>query len=119
MKDHSKFFNESKLIRILKKHALSLGSKLIYQILVLLHLLKSDKTPRKTKLAIVAALGYFVFPLDAIPDFLPGGWIDDGIVIVKLLKSIQSAVTPEIEQEAQGSYQKIFKKPYGDKNIKE
>lgn len=43
--------------------------------------------PLNTVIALLAALVYFVSPIDAIPDFLPGiGYIDDALIIAMTLK---------------------------------
>ena len=43
--------------------------------------------------AIVFAIVYFLFPADAIPDFIPGiGWIDDVFVFSLVLKSFSSQI---------------------------
>ena len=40
------------------------------------------KTPRKVKMVLFAALGYFVLPIDAVPDVLAGlGFTDDATVL--------------------------------------
>jgi uncharacterized membrane protein YkvA (DUF1232 family) len=39
---------------------------------------RDPRVPRWRKLAGLLAVAYFIFPLDAIPDFLPIlGWLDD------------------------------------------
>ena len=44
------------------------------------------QTPRKVKLTLFAALGYFVMPVDAIPDVLAGlGFTDDATVLATAL----------------------------------
>lgn len=44
------------------------------------------KTPAKVKLVLFAALGYFVLPIDAIPDVLTGlGFTDDATVLATAL----------------------------------
>ncbi|MEL6857198.1 MAG: YkvA family protein [Pseudomonadota bacterium] len=43
-------------------------------------------TPMKVKLVLFSALGYFVLPVDAIPDFLTGlGFTDDATVLATAL----------------------------------
>jgi len=43
----------------------------------------------QTLVAIVAAMIYFINPLDLIPDFIPGlGYVDDAALIAWLLKSL-------------------------------
>ncbi|MEM1391136.1 MAG: YkvA family protein [Pseudomonadota bacterium] len=45
-----------------------------------------SQTPRKVKLTLFAALGYFVMPVDAIPDVLAGlGFTDDATVLATAL----------------------------------
>ena len=49
--------------------------------------------PKGTLLAIISALVYFVSPIDAIPDFIPGlGFADDAAVIAFCLNKIDSDV---------------------------
>jgi uncharacterized membrane protein YkvA (DUF1232 family) len=68
---------------------------------VLLYLiLVEKKTPPYVKLAIIAALGYFICPIDAIPDYLPFGYVDDLAVMTVLLTSIEAYVTEEMRQKA-------------------
>ncbi|MEP1142979.1 MAG: YkvA family protein [Henriciella sp.] len=44
------------------------------------------ETPFKVKLVLFSALGYFVLPVDAIPDFLTGlGFTDDATVLATAL----------------------------------
>lgn len=44
------------------------------------------ETPLKVKLVLFSALGYFVLPVDAIPDFLTGlGFTDDATVLATAL----------------------------------
>ena len=48
--------------------------------------LKRDSTPIWAKTAILGALGYFICPVDAIPDLIPGvGYTDDfGVMMAAL-----------------------------------
>ena len=44
----------------------------------------------QTKSLIVAALAYFVSPVDLVPDAVPGfGWADDALVIVTALHMLE------------------------------
>jgi uncharacterized membrane protein YkvA (DUF1232 family) len=45
--------------------------------------------PRRSKLLLVALVGYLALPVDLIPDFLPGiGHIDDLFVVAFALRAI-------------------------------
>ncbi|HET7774375.1 MAG TPA: YkvA family protein, partial [Burkholderiaceae bacterium] len=48
--------------------------------------LRDRRTPKRAKLAMLAAFGYLVMPIDLIPDLFVGlGWIDDLAVVSGLL----------------------------------
>jgi uncharacterized membrane protein YkvA (DUF1232 family) len=48
--------------------------------------------PKKTIVLIITALIYFISPIDLIPDWLPGGFIDDAALITWVLQSMSSDV---------------------------
>jgi uncharacterized membrane protein YkvA (DUF1232 family) len=53
-------------------------------------------TPVQVKAALVAALAYFVLPLDAVPDVLPGvGFTDDAAVLLTALRMVAGHLRPE------------------------
>ena len=64
--------------------------------------------PLKTKLAIYGALGYFILPIDAIPDFLPLGFSDDAAALVPAFMLASAYITPEIEEMAKKKADKWF-----------
>lgn len=50
-----------------------------------LDVVKSDETPLSAKILLFAAVAYFLWPFDLIPDFIPViGYLDD-LIIVPLL----------------------------------
>ena len=66
--------------------------------LVLLKRLVSDpRVPRKSKLILGATIVYLVFPIDVVPDFVPGiGQLDDVVVALLALHSILNRVDDEV-----------------------
>mgnify|MGYP000975978726 FL=1 len=93
----------------LKRYAKTAGMKVVYPALLLHYLLKSDQVPVKAKLILSAALGYFVLPIDIIPDFAPlVGFADDLGVILMVLKQMATYVTPEIKNQARKHLRKWF-----------
>lgn len=38
---------------------------------------QDKRTPKTLKIALASSMIYFLSPIDAIPDFLPGGFADD------------------------------------------
>ena len=76
-------------------------TELKYKAILLWLLLKDDEVPILVKTSIIAALGYLITPIDLIPDFFPGGLIDDGAVIAGVLKLADSYVTYGMQEEAE------------------
>lgn len=93
----------------LKRYAKIAGMKVVYPALLLQYLLKSDQVPVKAKLILSAALGYFILPIDFIPDFAPlMGFADDLGVLLMILKQMATYVTPEIKDQARQHLRKWF-----------
>lgn len=52
-------------------------------------------TPLRAKGILLAALGYFVLPTDAIPDFIFGlGFTDDIAVLTAAITTVRAHITP-------------------------
>lgn len=64
--------------------------------------------PKASLIVIVIGLIYLITPIDIIPDFLPGGFIDDVVVLGFLLKKVNSDLENHIswkrEKESIGYY---------------
>ena len=59
-------------------------------------------TPLQVKATLVAAIAYFVLPLDAIPDVLPVlGFTDDAAVLAIAIKLVASSIRPAHREAAQ------------------
>jgi uncharacterized membrane protein YkvA (DUF1232 family) len=53
------------------------------------------RTPSKVKAVLLAALAYFVMPVDAIPDFVAGfGFTDDAAVLALAFGLVAGNITP-------------------------
>ena len=61
-------------------------------------LLESPDVPILAKGTIVAVLGYFIWPLDALPDFLPGGYIDDLAAMTLALANLKVFTNDDIRE---------------------
>ena len=60
-----------------------------------------NKTPLRAKAILVAALGYFVLPADAIPDVIIGlGFTDDIAVLTAAITAVRAQLTPVHRQAA-------------------
>jgi len=62
---------------------------------------RDPATPRRVRLTLLAALGYFVLPIDAIPDIMPLiGFTDDAAVIAAAIAAVAGSITPEHRERA-------------------
>ena len=53
------------------------------------------ETPVRTKGILLAALAYFILPLDSLPDFIIGfGFTDDIAVIAAAISAVRGSITP-------------------------
>lgn len=60
------------------------------------HCALDPETPASTKGVLLAALAYFVLPIDVIPDFIVGlGFTDDAAVLWAAFRAVQGNIKPE------------------------
>src|SRR3954447_25290731 len=71
--------------------------RLVPDVVRLLRRLASDpELPRGVRIGLALMLGYLVFPLDLVPDFLPVvGYADDAIIVALALRSVVRRAGPE------------------------
>lgn len=77
------------------------GKGAVEKALQLYYTAEPAETPRWTKVIIYTALAYLIAPLDAIPDFLPGGFTDDMGILAATLSSVIAHITPQVKEKAQ------------------
>ncbi len=107
--EFSKYYSEKTLWEKLKKFAKAAGAKVVYAVLLLFYVMSDKSVKIKTKLSIAAALGYFIFPADAIFDLTPLiGYSDDLGVLLFALSQVSSNITPETEQKARQKLNEWF-----------
>ena len=69
--------------------------------LALYHTLHEPELPAWARSVIYGALGYFLAPWDAAPDFIPGvGYSDDLGVLTAALATVAAHVTPAARERA-------------------
>ena len=105
-----KFFTESDFWDKIQKVARKAGIKISYAALLLYYVLRSPATPSSDRMKIIGALGYFILPVDLIPDYLPVlGFSDDLAALTWALYSVAKNITPEVKVQAQEQLGKWFK----------
>lgn len=64
-------------------------------------LARDSRVSRPRRLALLAVLAYLAFPLDLIPDFLPGaGQLDDAVVLALALRLLLGGASTEMLRAA-------------------
>ena len=110
--EYSKYessYSEESLNSKLIKYGNKIGLNTVYYILLLYQLLITNLVPFADKAIIVAALGYFITPLDVIPDIIIGtGFIDDASVLLIALRYVFKNITPEVKQLAKEQLARMF-----------
>ena len=85
----------------IKRIASKAGTKVVYYALVLFYTLADPATPARYKAVIAGALGYFILPLDLLPDFLPfAGLADDWAALIAAVSYVISAITQQSKDRA-------------------
>ncbi len=107
--DYAQYFSDTKLWTKLRKVARKAGRKAVYYVLVLYYVARDPAVPRSLKLKVLGALGYFILPLDFIPDFILGlGFTDDLAALAWALFTMRKYITPEIERKARERLREWF-----------
>lgn len=92
-----------------KHHAKSAGQAVLEPALKMYYAARDPDTPAWAKAAIFAALGYFISPLDAIPDLLPVlGYSDDLGVLAAALAATAASIKDEHVQKARETLERWF-----------
>ena len=77
------------------------GLKVIYYALLLYYALQSPNVSFADKAKIAGALGYFILPVDLIPDFIPVvGYGDDLAVLIYVVRQLD-CIDDSVKQQAQ------------------
>ena len=117
--NYSNHYSEQNLWDKIKQFSKTAGEKVVYAVLLLFYLVTDKEVSLKSKATIIGALGYFIFPLDAIPDIMPAiGFTDDLGVLMFALSEVSSSITPEMKEKAKDQLKEWFSK-VNESEIKE
>ena len=69
-------------------------------VVLLRRLMGDPRVPRRSRVALIAALGYLLCPIDLVPDFIPvAGQLDDAIIVTLVLRHLLKAGGPELVRD--------------------
>ncbi|MBR1604136.1 MAG: DUF1232 domain-containing protein [Synergistaceae bacterium] len=96
-----------KITSVIKKA----GAEIVYKALQLFYATQNPACPVAIKATIYAALGYFILPLDIIPDFIPGvGFGDDLMAIGAALAMAHLYIDDSVIHLARSKMSELFGK---------
>lgn len=106
---YSKDFSDESFWDKIKSVIKSAGLELIYKALQLYYALQNPACPMHIKAAIVTALGYFISPIDLIPDFVPFvGFTDDLAAVAAALALAAAYVDDNVNRQAKATIDSLF-----------
>ena len=118
MKDYGSKYSEEKFWDKLKRYASKAGIKVVYNALLLFYTLQKKEVPAWVRIVIVGALGYFIFPLDGIPDPTPiVGYSDDLGALLSALAAVAAHVDEPVKEKARKKLKVWFGKETVEKSL--
>ncbi|HOX42942.1 MAG TPA: YkvA family protein [Myxococcota bacterium] len=100
-KDPAGHYSEQGFWRKVKKYAKAAGVEVIEKSLQLYYAGLRKECPAWAKAAVGVSLGYFIWPLDVIPDALPViGFSDDLGVLTGAILTINSYINANVKRQA-------------------
>ena len=94
-------YSDSRFWDKVMTYARSAGPEVVEKALWLYFSAQHPKTPAWARSVIYGALGYFIFPLDAIPDLTPiVGYADDLGVLAAALATVAIYINDEVKVKA-------------------
>lgn len=101
IEQYQEHYSKSGLFAKIGKVCKKAGIKVIYYVLLLYYVLINENTSLKDKAVIIGALGYFILPLDLVPDFIPvAGFADDIAALTACLHTVKANITPAVRKKA-------------------
>lgn len=102
-------YSEEEFWKKIKSVLKSAGLTAIYKALQLYYVMLKPECPMHIKAAIITTLGYFISPIDLIPDAIPVvGFSDDIMAISSALIWAQCYVDEEVKRNAKAIIDKFF-----------
>jgi len=109
MSDNANHYSEDSFWEKLKNFAVKAGGEVVEKALQLYYAAQEPETPAWAKTAIYGALGYFILPLDVIPDVMPGiGFTDDLGILAAAIGAVSMYINDDVKKKAEQKMQDWF-----------
>jgi uncharacterized membrane protein YkvA (DUF1232 family) len=118
MQETEKHYSDEKFWDKVMKYGRLVGKTTVYYSLLLFYTAKSPEVPKSSKMIIVGALSYLIFPVDLIPDFIPVvGLVDDASVVAAAVYKVISHIDDDIKRKAKVKMIKLLGSEFNDEEI--
>lgn len=118
-KKYGDTFSENSLLSKIKQYFRDAGIKVVYSALLLYYAFTRKETPLWAKNIIIGVLGYFISPIDALPDLTPIiGYTDDLGVLSFGLVTLACYINTEVKGKAKNKLKDWFGE-YDEKELEE
>jgi len=115
---YQRFFSRTGFWKKMATRGKSAGRGVLANALYLYYAVQNERTPKWAKRVIYGALGYFIFPLDMIPDLAPlVGYTDDASVLAAALATVAFYITPDVKSQAHEKLAQWFDKTSGASEV--
>lgn len=109
LEDYTGAYTEAGFWQKLKKFAATAGKEVVEKALLLYYAGQEEDAPAWAKATIVASLGYFIAPLDAIVDLTPAvGYADDLGVLALAIAAVATYINDDVRTKARDKMQGWF-----------
>ena len=112
--EYSENYSDPGFWEKVKTFAQAAGVEVIDRAFQLYYAAHAPGTPPWAKATVIGALGYFISPIDAIPDLVPVvGYSDDLGVLALATATVAAYITPEVKAQAKQSQKDIWDNVFG------
>lgn len=109
IEEYKKHYNEKEFLGKTFKYAKTAGINVVYVGLLLFYTLQNPKLPRKLKNIVISSLGYFILPIDLIPDMIPlAGYTDDLGILMAAIVMVAFYIDEEAKTKAKEKLKDLF-----------
>jgi len=102
-------YSEGRFWNKAARYARAAGEQTIEKALWLYYAVQNPETPKWARRVVYGALGYFVLPLDAVPDLAPlVGYTDDLAVMSAALATVAFYINDDVKRQARAKLDTWF-----------